>query len=274
MTAAHLEALRQQQLAFQAGVLGQADGALLRPAPDGRPAALQIYQQAHSQRLAGALRDNFEMLAQALGDDGFTALAAAYLQAHPPSRPSIRWFGGQLACFMDSCVATDMGLVPHPALADLARMDWALRAAFDAGDAPVLQRAALAGLAAEDWPGLRLQLHPAVQTVALQWAVEAAWQALRAADAGTEPELPAPQASPHTLLVWRQGLETRWRSLASSEATLLQAVAAGHPFEAWCAQAAALVPSADAAAPLVVGLLQQWLADGLFCGLSAGPVVR
>ena len=274
MSTGHVDALRQQQLAFQAGVLGQPDGVLLRPAPGGYAAALQVYQQAHRLRLAGALRDNFEMLANALGNERFEPLAAAYLQAHPPSQPSIRWFGGQLASFMDSCVATDNGLVPHPALADLARMDWALRAAFDAGDAPVLQRQALAGLAADDWPGLRLQLHPAVQTVALQWAVEAAWQALRAAEPGTEPELPAPQASPHTLLVWRQGLETRWRSLASTEATLLQAVAAGHPFAAWCAQAAALVPSADAAAPLVAGLLQQWLADGLFCSVSAGPAVR
>lgn len=273
MNTARLDHLRQQQLQFQAAVLGQPAAALLRPAPGGGPAAIGTYQMAHGLRLAGALRDNFEMLAQALGDDGFTALATAYLQAHAPSQPSIRWFGDQLACFMDRCVAADNGLVPHPALADLARMDWALRGAFDAADALAIKRDALAALAADAWPALRLQLHPSVQRVALQWAVEAAWQTLRAASTGSEPDLPAPRHQPHTLLVWRQGLETHWRSLAAAEATLLQAVADGQTFEAWCAQAAALVSSADAAVPLVVGLLQQWLADGLLVGAGGAASV-
>ena len=38
-------------------------------------------------------------------------------------------------------------LVPHPSLVDFARMDWALRGAFDAAEAPLLQAAALAALA-------------------------------------------------------------------------------------------------------------------------------
>ena len=269
MTTAMLDHLRQQQLAFQASVLGHPHSGLLRPSPGGSAAAVQIYQQAHGLRLAGALHDNFEMLAQALGDAAFATLAAAYTAAQPPHQPSIRWFGDQLASFMDQCVAADNGLVPHPALADLARMDWALRGAFDAADAQPLDRDALAGLAAEAWPALHLQLHPSAQTVPLQWAVEPAWQLLRAASAGSEPDLPAPRHSPHTLLVWRQGLETRWRSLPTAEATLLQAVAAGQPFEAWCARAATLVSSAEAAVPLVVGLLQQWLADGVLCGVAA-----
>ena len=271
MNTARLDQLRQQQLAFQAAVLGQVGGGLLRPSPGGGAAAVQIYQQAHGLRLAAALHDNFEMLAQALGDAAFATLAAAYTAAQPPHQPSIRWFGHRLAGLMDQCVVADNGLVPHPALADLARMDWALRGAFDAADAQPLHRDALAALAADAWPTLRLQLHPSAQAVPLQWAVEPAWQLLRAASAGSEPELPAPRHSPHTLLVWRQGLETRWRSLPAPEATLLQAVADGQPFEAWCERAAALVSSADAAVPLVVGLLQQWLADGVLCSVCAAP---
>ena len=96
------------------------------------------------------------MLAQALGGAAFAALAAACTAAQPPLQPSIRWLGHRLAAFMDRCVATDNSLVPHPALADLARMDWALRAAFDAGNAPVLLRGSLVGLAADDWLSLRL----------------------------------------------------------------------------------------------------------------------
>jgi hypothetical protein len=285
MTAANT-VLRQQQLAFQAVVLGlDADG-LLRRAPGGAPAPIGVYRHAHSARLIGALRDNFEILARALGDAGFDALAQAYIDAQPSTQASIRWFGHRLSDFMDACVAPDAaagggagageGLVPHPALADLARMDWALRAAFDAADAPLLSRDALAGLPPARWPGLILVLHPSVAQVRLHWAVEAAWQTLRTADDGTEPELPAPQALSHNLLVWRRGADTQWRSLDALEASLLRAVGAGQPFAALCALAATLADGEDGedrdalAAPLVVGALQQWLADGLLSGLRAG----
>ena len=279
------EGLRQQQQAFQAALLGQPVGGLLRPGPGGAAASLAVYRHAHAARLAAALRDNFEILARALGDKAFAALASAYIDAQPSDQPSIRWFGHRLAGFMDQRLAADDGLVPHPALADLARMDWALRGAFDAADAPVLLRDALAAVPPEHWPGLRLVLHPSVQQVALQWAVEAAWHALRAGvdgadvgadvgadgnptDSGPEPELPAPEAHPHALLVWRRGLATQWRSLAGPEAALLQSVADGAVFGDLCEQAASAVDKPDQAVAQVVAALQQWLADGLVSSFS------
>ena len=277
MNITHQEVLRQQQQAFQAALLGQPVGGLLRPGPGGAAAALAVYRHAHAARLTAALRDNFEILARALGDEAFAALASAYIDAQPSDQPSIRWFGHRLAAFMDQRLAADDGLVPHPALADLARMDWALRGAFDAADAPVLLREALAAVPPEHWPGLRLVLHPSVQQVALQWAVEAAWHALRAgldgatgnpADSGPEPELPAPEAHPHALLVWRRELATQWRSLAEPEAALLQSVAEGAVFGDLCEQAASGVDEPGQAATRVVAGLQQWLADGLVSGFS------
>ncbi len=264
-----LAELRQQQQAFEAAVLGQDITGLLRPAPNGADAAIDVYRHAYTARLTGALRDNFEILALALGDEGFDALAAAYIDAHPSMQPSIRWFGHGLADFMDASVGADDGLVPHPALADLARLDWALRTAFDAADAPVIHRDALAKVAPAQWPGLVLQLHPSVQLLPLQWAVGPAWHALRAAadDLETAPELPAPEPLPHCLLVWRRGGDTQWRSLDGHEADLLQAVARGDDFGALCAHAAEQVDEVDQAVPRVVAALQQWLADGLFSGL-------
>ncbi|MBP6898719.1 MAG: putative DNA-binding domain-containing protein [Burkholderiaceae bacterium] len=253
----NLTELRQMQQTLQQGIAGDAGDAvraiaLLRPRPGGGAPALQVYRQAHGARLAAALADNHAVLVLALGDEGFARLAAAYVAAQPSLTPSIRWFGHRLAEFMDQAGAD---LVPHPALADLARMDWALRAAFDAGDAQVLGRDELLGLAAADWPALRFDLHPSVQRRALRWAVEPVWQALDAAEPGAEPDLPEPVAQAHTLLVWRQGLATRWRSLSETEAGLLQALDQGADFAALCAQAG------DAAT--AAGLLAQWLADGL-----------
>jgi Putative DNA-binding domain len=232
---------------------------------------LRIYRQAYAARLTAALRDNFGVLPQVLGDAAFEALALAYLEAHPSQRPSIRWFGDRLPGFM----AARDDLVPHPAIVDLARMEWALRGAFDAADAPVvLGVAALAALPAEAWPSLVFESLPSVQLMALGWSVEPVWRALQ----GTAPddealELPEPQAHAHHLLVWRQGLETRWRSLDVGAARLLKGALQGETFGTLCEMAAAEVGSAHAA-PHAAKALRGWLDDGLFSGWRAAPNPR
>lgn len=259
--------LREQQRAFAAAVVHGADtaGLFTANARGGAP-LVEIYRHAYGARLAEALRDNFEILALAMGDEAFTELAAAYIAAQPSRRPSIRWFGDGLAGFMAERVAIDDGLVPHPAFVDFARMDWALRAAFDAADAPALGRDVLATLPPEAFAGLRLRPHPSVQIVQLDWAIEAAWRALRGHDpaSGSEPELPAPTPSSHKLLAWRRGLETQWRSLDDTEAALLQAMAAGDDFATLCERAARFCGGdAERAATIAAIALAQWFGDSL-----------
>ena len=265
MTAA-ADTLRAQQQAFAAATAdGAAPGTLLASDPQGGPPRLDVYRHAYRARLTDALADNFEILARAMGDEAFAALADAYLTAHPSNHPSIRWFGHRLADFMAATAAAGDDVVPHPAFVDLARMDWALRAAFDAADAPALGREALAGWAPQDFAALRLAPHPSVQIVRLRWAVEAAWRGLREhdPDSGTEPELPAPEERPHTLLAWRRGLDTLWRSVEPAEAALLDGLAAGESFAALCERAAALEHDALQPAQRAATTLAQWLDDGL-----------
>ena len=224
---------------------------------------LAVYRHAYRARLAEALADNYTVLARALGDEAFEALAQAYIAAHPSRHPSIRWFGHELAAFMAE--AGD-DLVPHASLADFARMDWALRGAFDAAEAPLLDAGTLAALSPDGWAGLVLHLHPSVQRVVLAHAIEPAWRALREWEpesSDAQPELDEPMPHGHTLLAWRQGPETRWRSLEPLEAALLDGVAAGLPFAQLCERAAGELGDTDAAAPAVAGALQRWLADGL-----------
>jgi len=263
--------LRAQQLAFAAAVTaGGPVAQLLSDSPDGGPPLISAYRFAYGARLTDALRDNFEILAMAMGDDAFDALATAYRQKYPSTVPSIRWFGHRLAAFMAQQLDDDSGLVPHPAFVDLARMDWALREAFDAADAPVLARDALAGLAPEQFGVLRFTPHPSLKVLPLDWAVEAAWRALREhdADSGEEPELPEPQPAPHQLLVWRRELETLWRSVTPVEAALLQAMQRGDDFAALCALAAELSGDADQAVMVAATALTQWLGDGLLSALA------
>ena len=262
------DTLAAQQLRFHQAVVAVADGdgdeaaaGLLRDLP-GREPLLRVYRHAYVSRLVGALRDNFGVLPQVMGDDAFDELARAYVQAHPSRHPSIRWFGDGLADFM----AERDDLVPHPALADLARMEWALRGAFDAADAATLSGADLADVAPEAWAQLVLVFHPSLRLLSMGWRVEPLWRAMQGVEAGDEPDLPEPEAGDHTLLVWRPVFETRWRSATDDmEAELLQAALAGEPFGALCERAALRVGEAEAAAA-AVGALQQWVAEGLLAG--------
>src|SRR5260221_11286262 len=137
-----MNALVDQQRALQRAITSGGDaGALLRALPNREP-LLRVYQHAYTSRLVGALRDNFGVLPRVMGDEAFDALANAYVAAHPSRHASIRWYGDELPRFMTENEA----LVPHPALTDLARMEWALRSAFDAADADTFDAATLAAV--------------------------------------------------------------------------------------------------------------------------------
>ncbi len=256
-----MNTLAQQQRQLRAAIVeGVPAPGLLR----GHAPWLRIYQHAYTARLLAALRDNYGVLPRAMGDEAFDALALAYLHAHPSCHPSIRWFGHLFADFM----AQHPERVEHPAFVDLARMEWALRGAFDAADAPTLSAASVAARAPEHWPGWVLRFQPSAQLLRLQWCVEPAWRALQSKD--EEPELDAPEAGEHLLLVWRPRLDTRWRSVTDPiEATLLPAALQGQSFAALCERAARQVGD-ECAAAVVVGVLQQWVSEGLLAEDAAG----
>ena len=172
----------------------------LLPAAEGREPLLRIYQQAYVGRLVAALRGNFGVLPKVLGDNAFDALALAYLYAHPSTHPSIRGFGHRLPGFM----AERDDLVPHPALIDVARMEWALRTAFGAADQEPIDAQALADVAADAWPSLVFDAVPGVRLFELGWNVAPVWRALQgdADDADEEAaDLPESQPLAHSLLV-------------------------------------------------------------------------
>ncbi len=218
-----------------------------------------IYQTAYRSRLRGALRENFEVLPLVMGDDAFDALANAYIAAHPSHHYSLRWFGHQLCDFM----ATNENLVDHPAILDLARMEWALRHAFDAEPATVLTAGELAEVPAQDWVRLHFTLHPSVQLLPLQWAVGPIWHAIKQG----HDDLPAPDALAHHMLVWRLGFNTQWKSLSDTELNFAHSLLAGHSFGQACESMAQQV-GADDAARAAVEVLRELLVSGALSAMQ------
>lgn len=229
---------------------------LFRPTPQGDLPRLGIYRKAYRARLTDALRENYPVLHRVLGDDAFDAMALGFVATHPSRQPSIRWFGNELPDHLQTLADADE--LPHPALPDLARMEWALGTAFDAANAAPLTVEQLLAVPPEAWPALRFAPHPSLRLTALVWAVEPLWRALSEnADAETAP----PEPLPHHLLTWRQNDQTQWRSLEPFEAELLQAALAGAAFAELCERAAAT--QGEQAAAAVAGHLRGWVEAGL-----------
>ena len=255
-------ALMRQQQDFAAAVRSAQppDSALLQTTPQGQPARFHIYQNAYRARMIEALIENYPVLARVLGDDDFAELALGFLRTCPSQTASIRWFGAKLADYVSTCPDS----LPHPALLDLIRMEWALSVAFDSPDVDTLTVANLSAVAPERWPDLRFAVHPSVQLIRSDWNIEPIWTALSTdPDADTEP----PQAAAHYLLVWRAGHVNHWRSVSDQEAHLLTALISGTRFADLCELEGSTSGDVSNAAATVAGYLRTWVDANLLLPL-------
>ena len=248
-----MTAINDLQHRFQGAVLAENLDPGLFVAKPGK-GGFGIYVNAYRARLREALRDNYPVLALALGDESFDQLAVAFIEAQPSQFRSIRLFGGGLADFMSQ----HGDLIPHPALIDLAKMDWILRGAFDAANDVALEVGDLAALSAEDWLQQKFQLRASVNLTPLSWAVEPIWHALSEDKNATTQ---APESAEHVLLVWRRELDCQWRSLDTTEAEALRLLATGMGYADLCEK----ISVADNAATAngIALMLRRWVEDRL-----------
>ncbi len=249
------EALRAVQQRFLAAIVGGDAGGEALIVDDDRVGAarrIDIYRNNYRASLTGVLADHFERLHAYLGDEQFDTIAGAYLAAHPSTTRNLRYYGGEFPAFLAQHFPDD------GELAELARLDWALRGAFDASDVPPLDAAAVGDLG-DAWIERRLMLHPSAQRIAVRFNVAALWSAL---DAEEAPPEPAAFAAPVELLVWRKGQQPSFRTLSEGEADALARLACGASFTDLSAHVIARVGEAAAMEDLAAWL-GQWLADGL-----------
>lgn len=219
---------------------------------------LAIYQRAFGARMLSSLRTSFPKTRSVIGDAAFEELALAYINAHPSTHFSLRWFGETFADFLAQHEAE------HQFLSELATLEWALGVALDAPHARSISLADLAKVPPETWGGLAFELHPSVQILSL---TTNAGELSQAISEEHSPPAGANLAGTQAWLVWRLNYQAYLRSLDELEAWGLQSLAAGATFGAVCAQASNVVaaPCADEAelTRRMAGYLQNWLSQGL-----------
>jgi hypothetical protein len=251
--------LAQLQEAFQAHVLSAAPGIELEVSGDRRfPTALRlgIYGDAYAIRLVEVLAESFPAVQVALGTNRFARLISEFARAHPSRVRSARDYGADLPHWLASRLTGPSA----GGIADLARFEWAVAAAFDAADHDALKAETLAGVAPAHWAHLRFTFSPAVRRLRVTSNCVPWWKF-----AGAQQPRPGRwrRTCGQQWLVWRRELAVFYRRLSQREAQALDAALAGQSFGQLCEQ---LGEPARAAA-----LLHGWFSEGLVIAASVGP---
>lgn len=218
---------------------------------------LGVYHGAYRARLLETLHDTYGHTLRLMGDDAFDALALAYIAQSPSTHRNLRWYGETWPDFLVDA-----------AVAELARLDWALREAFDGPDDTVLGLRDLQLLAPDAWVVVRLRPHATVRCLAMRHNTLQRWHAL-------DDERPVPDAeplpAPGWVLVWRRDDRPHFRSMAAPEAWAVRQLLAGQPWAALCEGLVEAWPDQDATT-LAAQCLRRWMDEGVLAEAVMGPV--
>jgi len=216
-------------------------------------ARVDIYANMYFYRIRDALKEDFPATLAFLGDDNFHNLVTGYLLEYPPTEPSISDCGRYLADYLSDHPLREGA----PFVADLAKLERAVVEVFVGPDDAALEPDSLRAIPAEDWPAMKLRIHPAAHILALEWRVS---ELLRAVEEGN-PWKPAERGAVKVIVWWRNA-RVFYRDLERAEAEALDAASCGSTFAEICEVVAANVDDEDPVAAMN-RLLARWLADGL-----------
>jgi hypothetical protein len=211
-------------------------------------ARFMIHRGNVLESLVNALAPTYPAVKPLGGEANFRVLAGTFVRAHPPTRPELMAYGDAFAAFAE---AHDAARRDFPFLPDLARLEWALNAAYFAEDAPALTPDDLAAVPPERLAAMRLALHPTARLVASEHAIHTIWLAA-SADGGVLPDH-LPEGG-EAVLVLRSSGPVEIFKLDEGETVFLGAIAAGAPLEKALVDAAAAAPGFDPSAALAAAL--------------------
>lgn len=211
-----------------------------------------IYAGMYCARLTEALTEDYPRVAAVLGPAGFAAAAHEYVSVHPSRHPSLRWFGAELATFL---AAHPVDGQP-PYLPDLARLEWARLAVFDAPDAATLDQEHLRRIPVDAWPAMRFVPIPALEMLHVAWPVHRIWEGVVSRWAPED----------IWLRVWRHGDHVFQVPMDAIERWAFDCLRAGDDFGTLCDGIASMVDP-DHVAAMAGGIVLRWVEDGLLTRL-------
>jgi hypothetical protein len=216
---------------------------------------LDIYNSMFFFRiLEDVLEADYPTVKGVLGEEEFKHLAADYIAACPPAKPSARYASERLPVFLTDWCATHEAPVWLPTLAAL---EWARVDTFDDVDDEAMTMAQLQGIDPSTLPTVRLATIRAHRAVKSNHGIVDVWRAVEHGES-----VPTPDEYENTVLVWREDAMVYHRELSDDEARIWPKLQTGMTFGELCEQLGETYPIEEAA-QVAVQLLTAWLADGL-----------
>lgn len=252
------------QRAFQDYLLATGDGfqaAVRDTSKADRITLLDVYRDGYALRLIEILTTDYPGVLAMAGPADFDHMARAYIAAHPSRHPNARWVGRHLADFLGSTPPYD----GSPAVAEMARFEWALGEAFDSTDEEPVTADAVMSVPPEAWETISFTPLSSLRRVDFAFDVPPGWQRREDATPGELEVAALPE--PMAWVIWRPQLMTNFRSLEPDEAAMLGAMIEGRPFPALCEALLAYVEE-DQAPARAAGLLRSWVEEGMIASFS------
>lgn len=179
-----------------------------------------VYTSGYLTRLVETIGHDYPAVRRVLGERAWRSLVARYVRTCPPGSHDVADAGRRLAAFLD---ADPLG-EDLPFLADLARFEAALAAAFVAPDVPVLTWDEFRARGPEAASVQPLRAIPGTTVIHSDWPLGDLKKLVGVPDEAVDLEV---AGRPTTLLVWRREWVSRWRELKPAEPTIAEAIVAG-----------------------------------------------
>ena len=223
---------------------------------------LSVYAGGYVARMREALAEVYEAVHHVLGEQAFAEVTEGYARRHPSHDYNLSLAGRHLPEFLLSWPLTQQ----LPFLPELATLEWLVRQAFHAFDAPPLDAKRLAGLSLVDWDRARLVFQNSVGVFASAWPVLDIWESRTRPRNEVNIEV---VNRPQRVFVFRRGLQTRCELLDARQFELLEGLLAGRTLGNVCGKLAS--KTGDTPLPLTEWFAR-WAQLGLIirCELLSG----
>jgi hypothetical protein len=222
---------------------------------------VEIYSGMYFTRLHDVLADDFRATRSLCGAGAFEKLVRAYLREQPSRHYSLNPLGRGLPAFLAGPYR-----VPKKALlADVARLENAISAVFDAHEVSALTSEDVARVAPESWPNARMHFVDALELHAFDHRANAIVRALR-----QDEPLPSLAKSRTFTVVWRKDW-TVWRlDVSEPMFAILAALHDGLRFSEAIERGSRLFRgSPEELQAEIARSFSTWIAEGFFARIDA-----
>lgn len=218
-------------------------------------AGLAVYLNNYRAQLVACLTTSYPVVRLWIGESAFESAAAHHIDRVPPHAWTLDAYGSNFS----ETLAT---LYPGDAeVAELARLEAALAAAFVGIDAEPLDPGTLANI---DWDAACIHLVPTFTLLPVGTNAGLIWSAITRGEA---PPAACSLPAPAFLVIWRDSLAPEFRTATTQEASVLTQLQDGNTFGDVCTGLVAQMGEEQGTA-LAGALLRQWLSDHLIARVA------